>query len=67
MSKWWTRKKPTEEGWYFWKKNTRIKDLWRWSAYYVMEPFRDEKEMTFWEAGTDVHAPKGGWWKKIIT
>jgi len=57
----WTNSRPTVEGWYFWKRN-RNWTPWLWQAIYVT---MDKGKRVFWESGTAVNAPRGGWWKSI--
>lgn len=68
----WTKDKPNSEGYYFWKRNSNVKDPWRWGCYYVMPNEGRVKDHTgkdvpwsFWEAGMEVEEPRGGWWSKI--
>ena len=60
----WERGLPTEEGWYFHKKREATDDPFYWTTYFVMKE-EDDSNRSFWQDGTDVHMPDGGWWSKI--
>ncbi len=60
----WTEKRPTEEGWYFWKVTEDATEFC-WNTYYVVE-YR-EKKLKILLNGTGEHTPTFGWWKKINT
>lgn len=51
----WTKDKPANEGWYFWRERKKHNNAWLWHAYYVVDG-------ECWENGTEVHWPKGGQW-----
>ncbi len=57
----WTKELPTSEGWYFWKRNFN-RQPWLWQAIFVL---KEKDESSYWDSGTSIHAPKGGWWGKI--
>ena len=56
----WDKDKPTEEGWYFWRKTKVQSDPWKWNTYYLIP-----NEAECWENGTEVFWPKGGQWQAI--
>jgi len=56
----WQAEKPTEEGWYFWRKSRKSKYSFRWNAWFVaIEP---GGSLEGWLDGTNCHLPNGGWW-----
>jgi len=68
----WSKSKPEAEGWYLWRWATTVTDPWKWNAYYVMPNkgrVSDHKgrdvPWSYWESGTEVYAPGGGWWASI--
>lgn len=63
----WSKEIPKKEGWYFWRRSKNIKDSWKWSAIFIMNEYREESELdvSFWEGGTEIEAPRGGWWSLI--
>ena len=71
----WKKEKPVKEGWYFWRRASNIKDPWKWRVVFVTinegerEAQYDEEGnpvlYSYWEGGTEVFAPTGGWWARI--
>ncbi len=55
----WTKDKPTEGGWYFWKKRVNQNDSWKWIPYFIIG---DE----CWDGTSEVYYPVGGWWSPRI-
>lgn len=60
MILYWTKEKPSVEGWYFWKKSKTTKDPWKFSTIFYIS-----RDNTYWETGTLIIPPKGGWWSLI--
>ena len=63
----WQKERPTEEGWYFWRKTKLMVDPWKWEAYFISnEGSEAEPDMRCWaNVGVEVHWPTGGWWNRI--
>ena len=60
----WTKNKPTEEGWYFWKARKNTQDRRKFFAYYVS---KENDGYTCWADGAELLWPDGGWWLKNVT
>jgi len=60
----WTKEKPTEEGWYFWKARKNTQDQWKFFAYFIL---KEGDDYTCWADGADSLWPVGGWWCKNVT
>jgi len=61
----WTKRKPTVEGWYFWRSRRDSSDPWRWDAVYLLDE-RENGELEAWMGGAVCWLPTGGWWKEIV-
>ena len=59
----WTRTRPTEEGWYWWKETGKDENPINWRTYY-MQPVPGD---TWYFLGneTRVDPPEGGWWRRV--
>lgn len=64
----WSKKSPTIEGWYFWRKRQNQNNPWLWDVYYIMPPDEtdEDREWTYWTGGVDCWKPAGGWWSPRI-
>ena len=61
----WTQARPTEEGWWFWRRAKNVTDKYKWNAYFVMlDDFTDVSGVSLYESGCCVRWPSGGWWKR---
>lgn len=63
----WKRERPSENGWYFWRRMRTIKDPAKWSIYYiettvVYTPKGKEMALDIYESGMLSFPQNGGWW-----
>jgi len=65
MKRTWTKDVPEKEGWYFWKARERTSDPFYWTPYFVCDESGGEY-LSFWEGGTAMDAPKGGFWSPVL-
>ena len=62
----WTRKKPTKEGGYFWKKKRKKDGPWFYRSYFVkIKIKKGVKHLIWYELSTKVDEPEGGWFARV--
>lgn len=64
----WSKDKPTETAWYFWKRTKTVTDSWKWKCLYYVAERNKLRICEHWRfTGKWATLPNGGWWSQCIT